>query len=389
MAYSSKYSRNNGKSESIAESYNKIGVLGDYTAWLSANEIDDAWDSFLESKRDGQHEQTSRWALIKRRDGWKCLRIIFTLKNQIWGGYQILYKRKGILGNIGYISKGPIVPVQDNEFIDFVVKTIRQSAKKNKIRLLLVQPADCSSEMSSLLKEKGFCVNYIDGIYMDATLSLELEKREDELLGDMKRQKRQNIKKGIKKGVSVREGSKEDLHDFFCCMTKTCERQGFKPNPSSCEFFHEMWDLFSPGGNFKLFIAEYKNEMVSAIVAIPFGDTVYFYKFGWSGKYGKCRPNDLLYWEIIKWSKKQGYKSVDLVSVDRGTAEKKLNGQAERDNRVKGTSLFKLGFGGEILYLPETTVYIYNTILALFYRISFRLLNSRPAFKAYLLNKVK
>jgi len=81
-----------------------------------------------------------------------------------------------------------------------------------------------------------------------------------------------------------------------------------------------MWQLFYPSGHLKLFVAELEHEVVSAIIAIPFGRSFKLWKFGWSGKYGDCRPNDILYWEIFKWAKDHGFHNVDLVVISEQSA---------------------------------------------------------------------
>lgn len=182
-------------------------------------------------------------------------------------------------------------------------------------------------------------------------------------------------------GVSVREGNKNDLSTFFSFMLETCKRQGVSPNPSNEKTLAAMWELFSRSGNIKLFIAEYCKEDVSAQIIVPFGNYVNLWKFGWSGKYGNCHPNEVLYWENFKWARSQGYSYADLGAISPQVANAVLQAKPLDEANVKTWSVFKVGFGKEVTPLAEGCVYIYNPFLRWAHTIFMPFINSVPALK--------
>ncbi len=66
---------------------------------------------------------------------------------------------------------------------------------------------------------------------------------------------------------------------------------------------------------------------------------------------------------MIKWAKAKGYRYFDFGSVNRKTAFSVKQKETLPKEIIKTPSFFKLGFGGEIVYLPEANVYIPNVIL--------------------------
>lgn len=365
----------------------KITSSGTINACQSTNDEDCNWDAFLASTPGGQYLQTSMWARVKSLEGWRPVRVVFIKDNSIVGGFQILMQSKPYLGTIGHIIKGPIIALDAPDLTEFVIENLKQATKSNKIRALIVQPPDNRKDLSILFKGSGFFPNYLEYIIQSATVLIDLRKDLDDILKDMKRKKRQSIKSGLRKGVKVREGGEEDLSTFFKFMLETCKRQGVIPNPSNEEFLTTMWHLFSPPGHFRLFISEYKDEDLSGIVAIPFGETVYLWKFGWSGRHENCHPNDVLVWEIFKWSKNHGYSDVDLVTISSESANEAINIRTLSEKTIKTSSFFKLGFGGKVVILPEACVYIYNPVIRLAYRNLMPLINTRPALKNKILGR--
>jgi hypothetical protein len=142
--------------------------------------------------------------------------------------------------------------------------------------------------------------NLVSWVIKRTTVHVDLRRNEDELLSRMKRQKRQNIKAGLQAGITVREGTKDGLDVFFDYMLETCKRRGVPPNPPNKNAFDLVWSLFSPTGTIRLFFAEYGGERTTGMVVLPLGDYVTLWKFGWSGRFAEHRPNEVLYWEVIK-----------------------------------------------------------------------------------------
>ena len=147
-----------------------------------------------------------------------------------------------------------------------------------------------------------------------ATLLIDLTKNLDDILAQMKRATRYGIRRSLREGITVREGTERDLSTFYCILVATSQRQQFSPYPE--EYFIKMWRVLGPHGYIRLFLAEYEDETVSAILTVPFRDTVIYKKGAWSGRHGNRRPNEALHWTAIKWAKAHGYCYYDFEGVN-------------------------------------------------------------------------
>jgi len=217
--------------------------------------------------------------------------------------------------------------------------------------------------MSSYLSKKGLLPNLFFKHVINTTMRIDLSKSENELLRNMARTKRYNIRKGLSKEVDFREGIEADLPKFFDLMCETCRRQEVLPNPPNKDILQKMWRLFHPKGYFKLFFLIYQNEFVSGGVAITLGDRFLLWKIGWSGRYREIKPNDIFHWFMIKWAKEKGYRYFDFAGIDRKVALKMKLKEPLSKEIIKTPTFFKMGFGGEIIYLPDARLYIPNFLL--------------------------
>lgn len=137
-------------------------------------------------------------------------------------------------------------------------------------------------------------------------------------------------------------------------MIALCRRRGISPTPPAKDFFENLWKVFAPRGWVRIFLAEIDGKAVAALLVFTFGDTARVWKAGWSGEHADRRPNNLLYWEAIRWAKHSGFRFFDLVGIERDLARQLLQREKIDWAKVTGPSNFKVGFGGTPLVMPET-----------------------------------
>ena len=63
-----------------------------------------------------------------------------------------------------------------------------------------------------------------------------------------------------------------------------------------------------------------------------------------NSKYRECRPNDLLYWEMLKWSIKKGIQYVDLGQIEKETSDKRALGLYKFKRKWLGTVYDRIYF---------------------------------------------
>lgn len=324
------------------------------------------WDTFLARCSGGHHEQTSLWGEVKGIYGWRTLRIVVSSGNQIVGGVQLTTRSLGRWVRIGHIARGPVTVSDDPKLADFILAQLDRAAISEKLAYLVAVPPYNGQIFEPGLVRLGFRRkpdHLPPGGAMTATLLLDLSVGLDSLIARMRMTTRQNLRRAARKGVTVREGTGPDVETFRQLMWALCERRGTSPTPPQKDFFEHLWRIFQPSGFVRLFIAELEGRVISAALTFPFGETVRLWKVGWAGDHAKSFPNEMLYWEIIRWSKSNGYRFFDFVDIENGVARTLQLGEPVDWPSVSGTTSFKIGFGGRPVLLPHPYYRVYDPLL--------------------------
>jgi lipid II:glycine glycyltransferase (peptidoglycan interpeptide bridge formation enzyme) len=327
-----------------------------YKTIIETGGSDPKWDDFLSSLEYSHHEQSTYWGNVKQHQGWQAVRIKVVKGSDWLAGAQMLCKRLPVGGSVGYISSGPFYQVPNDQSLEFLVRSINQLAKERRIQYIAITPYVENEHLNEILERNGYSPTQEKlppTSTTRATLILDLSKEFDALLMDMRRETRREIKLALKSELTVREGDKKDLDILFKLMSIVAERRGEKPVPNSVDIFKIIWDYFHPRGYVKLFIVELAGAPISTGIIFTFGNTVRFWKYGWSGFEHKKYPNQLLYWELIRWSKINGFRYFDIVQVDSYVTDYLSHGLPITDvlksRRFYGPTLYKIGFGGKVV----------------------------------------
>ena len=143
-------------------------------------------------------------------------------------------------------------------------------------------------------------------------------------------QVQRNVRKAERVGLTLRRAAKaEDLTEsFYRLHLRTRRRLGVPVQPR--RFFDLMWRrVIAPGWGFVLLA--YRGELpIAGAVFLTSGRTV-VYKFGASEpSFWPLRPNNLIFWDAIRWSCENGFAAFDF-------------GRSDFDDR--GLRNFKSGWG--------------------------------------------
>jgi len=336
------------------------GLETGYQVRLSDAITDPEWDAFLSEAPGGHHVQTSLWGQVKATLGWRAKRLIVERDGQIAGGAQVLMRPLPVIGAVGYVPKGPLLAEHEPQLMGLIIDGLKQMARAWRIQNLTVLPPDNGQMLARQLPGWAFRPSTHE-LGVTATVRLDLTSDLDAILSQMKSKTRYNIRLGLRQGITVREGGEPDLPTFYHSLLATGQRQGFMPYSQA--YFSEMWRALAPHGYIRLFVAEHKGQVLSTLLAIPFGDTVIYKKGTWCGRHKHLHPNEVVHWAAIQWAKAQGYRYYDLEGIDRQAATRLLAGEPLSTSVLKTTTRFKLGFGGQVRLLPTTYAYVYNPLL--------------------------
>jgi lipid II:glycine glycyltransferase (peptidoglycan interpeptide bridge formation enzyme) len=333
---------------------------------VSDDLLDNEWDDFVVAAPDGHHEQTSRWGQVRGRYGWRIVRCVLRENGKIVAGVQAQLRPLGRFGNGAYVTYGPCLGAEDPWLADRCVRELKRMLKRLRIFICVVELPYLGPDLIEALKKNGFIrkPHRLQPHSLEYTTIIDVTRDPEEILAGMRGSTRKNIKAAIDRDVVVVEGGEPDLDTFRRLMLELCERRKISPNPPQADFFHYLWELFVPRGWVKLFIAQADGEPVSAVIAFPFRNWFRAWKIGWSGEHRNLKPNEALFWAMIRYAHQHGFRYFDFVGIDAQQAKAVLAGTALRD-LPPSHSVFKLGFGGQIWEMPGAFCYFPNPLLRL------------------------
>ena len=311
------------------------------------------YKEFLESHERCNFQQSLEWAEVKR-PYWKPEVILAEDDNgKIIGSLCVLIRKMPIFGNIMYSSRGPVCDIHDVAVLKQLTDGAKELAKKYNAFVLRIEPDILSSDedfreiVTSLgYKIKDDAKDFKDEIQPRYVFRLDIkDKTEEEVMAGFKQKWRYNIRLAGRKGVKVKEGTREDLKAFHEIMVETGKRDGFITRP--LEYFEKMYD--SLGDHMKLLMAYYDGEPISGVIPIFYGNKTWYLYGASSNKHRNLMPNYLLQWEMIKMAIARHDDIYDFRGV---------SGVVDENHPQYGLYRFKQGFGatftefiGEV-YMP-------------------------------------
>lgn len=303
------------------------------------------FNEFMAYGPKGHILQSYEWGEVKRGTGWEPIRILVEKENKPVAGISILKRKLPIPGLnkcIFYAPRGPVADYSDVETLKYLFQNIKKIAKKHGAILLKIDP-DINApnpKVVNTLKSFGFInrdsgLNF-EGVQPKFVFRLPLDKSLEDLLASFHEKTRYNIRLAKRRGVTVKEGSREDLKPFYDILDITAERDEFLIR--GIEYFETIWDEMVENGLAKLFMAEYEGKYIAGTLAFIFGDKVWYMYGASSNENRKVMPNYALQWAMIKWAKENECSIYDFRGV---------SGDLSPDNPLYGLYRFKKGFNGE------------------------------------------
>ena len=316
------------------------------------------YKKFLENHERCNFQQSLEWAKVK--DSWKN-EVILAEDEQgnIIGSLSVLIRKIPIFGNLMYSSRGPVCDIHDEKVLEQLTEGAKQLAKKYHAFVLKIEPDIKSDdqEFREIVTKLGYRIkddakDFSEEIQPRYVFRLDIKgKTEDEIFAGFHQKTRYNIRLAIKKGVTVKEGTKEDLKDFHKIMIETGARDGFIIRP--LEYFEKMYDALAPE-HMKVLMAYYEGKPISGVIPIMYGNKTWYLYGASSNEYRNVMPNYLLQWEMIKLAIARKNDIYDLRGV---------SGVVDESHPQYGLYRFKKGFGAEFteflgeIYIPFKPVW--------------------------------
>ena len=333
-------------------------------------ETDAEWDAFVASHPHGSLLQTTKWAQLKSRFGWSPHRVWLRRDGELVAGALVLF-RSAALGmvRIGYIPHGPLVDWEDEEQVSVLLNQIDLAAYEHRAGLLKMEPLLWREEMPretwEALCARHECETDTDNVQPPRTLLVDLRPPEQDILMEMKQKTRYNIRLAGRKEVTVREGTADDIPIFNGLIQVTAQRDEFDVHDP--HYYKAAYEIFAPE-NGAMFIAEYQERPLAALMVFALGDTA-AYLYGASSNEERQRmPTYALQWAAMRWAKERGCTRYDLWGVPDYPKEELEAQFTERSDGLWGVYRFKRGFGGELRRTVGAADRVYNKLLYRLYK---------------------
>jgi lipid II:glycine glycyltransferase (peptidoglycan interpeptide bridge formation enzyme) len=310
----------------------------------------DLWEKYLNQFPEANFLQSWNWKFFQEKLNKKvwALRLYDASDKQPMGSLALalVVGEKARRANYLTIAGGPLLNwiAEDRQTIVLaLLEHLRNLAKEEKISFVRVRPQVLDSpEFLELFQKLGFFKAPMH-LTADLTLQLDLSLTEEELLMQMRKNTRYEIRKAKKLGIVIKfSQDPTELKNFYQIQLNLAKRQNFVP--FSYQFLCQQFLAFVEKDQVVLIHAYLGKELLaSAFVVFYRQEAVYHYGTSTLAN-AKLPGSYAVQWAAIREAKRRALKTYNFWGISPLDQVK---------HRFAGVSLFKRGFGGqEIAYLP-------------------------------------
>lgn len=302
-----------------------------------------SWEKTIKTYKDANFLQSPSYGKMNELIGAKVITEEFG-KN----GRALMIVRNAKRGRYLEIPCGPLIDWEDAALVKEVFAKITEVARKERcvfVRLrpqLLATPKNLKMLAGLGLKKATM------HLAAEHTVILDLSRSEAELLAGMRRQTRYEVRRADKQGIVVEKSrDKVIFEEFHKVQTATAKRQHFIP-PSLKMLMAER-EAF--GDKIEIYIAKTsEGEPIAYGLIIKDGAEADYYEAASTELNHKMPGAYALLWQAMKDLKAEGYKRFNLWGIAPA---------GQPHHRYAGVTIFKTGFGGEVVeYVPAQDLII-------------------------------
>ncbi|MEM6997815.1 MAG: peptidoglycan bridge formation glycyltransferase FemA/FemB family protein [Patescibacteria group bacterium] len=241
------------------------------------------------------------------------------------------------------IAGGPLLDWSDQQLIEIAVEEIRRIAVVHNCVYVRIRPQVTSTdELLGHMKSTGFRLSQMHLNAQDTSM-IDLSQSEDQLLANMRKKTRYEVRQAEKKNVVVSIDSSLDSYDqFLNLQIETAQRQNYVIG--STETLKSEYEHFMNGGMVAIYHAHADGVLLASAMIVSFGEEA-CYLYGASTPEGRNLPGAYaIQWRAIRDVKVAGKKRYNLWGIAPEGSE---------NHRYAGVTTFKKGFGGsDYTYVP-------------------------------------
>ena len=274
--------------------------------------------------------QSKQWYEVNKSIGHKPIFLMFSEKS-----YCLAIIKDAKRGRFLEIPCGPILDYQNRNELELAMAEIYRYAKQNNCVFVRFRPnLEETPENRTLIESlPSLSASYF--LHAENTIFVDLTQPEEDLLKNMRRQTRYEVRRSEKLNFKVKKSNDpEILREFHQIQAETAKRQGFiPPRRKDLNAYAKAF-----GSDLQIYRATLDGKPVAyGLVLTDALEGDYFeaastelnYKF--PGAYA-------LQWHVMKDLKKQGKLRYNLWGIAPA---------GQKNHKFAGVTTFKSGFGGE------------------------------------------
>ncbi len=298
------------------------------------------WQQILAQYPEANFLQSPAWGEVNRLVGHK---VILYHPANVW--CQMIVK-SAKRGRYLEIPGGPLVDWHDSAQVQNLFAHIRSVAQAEHCAFVRIRPQLRADDIG-LLSQLGIRKAPMH-LHAEHTVIIDLTKPEADLLKDMRRQTRYEVRRAEKLGIQVEFSHDEAMFaEFHQVQVATAERQHFVP-PSQRDLLAERQAF---GDQARLYVARTAEGTAIAygLILIDGNEAEYFEAASTELNY-KLPGAYALQWQVMRDLKALGLKRYNLWGIAPPN---------QPQHRYAGVTTFKKGFGGEAVeFVPAQDLVI-------------------------------
>lgn len=291
--------------------------------------------------------QSWAWGEFRKKTNVAVERVGVFGGNQLKKGYQVTIHSIPKTGyKIAYFPKGPMPDETQLELLKTLGKKyncILVKLEPNVAAPIVPERQDAHGMIRSWLINNG-CKEGRP-LFTKYTFQVDLTKSEEGLLSAMKSKTRYNIGVAQRNDVTVQEeNSVAAFENYLRLMQETTTRQGFYAH--TLDYHRQMWKEMHKSGIARLLTATWNKQVLVAWVVFVFNGVLYYPYGASSSEHREIMASNLMMWEVMRYGKKLGCKTLDMWGA--------LGPEANPKDPFWGFHRFKEGYGGQLMEFVGT-----------------------------------
>jgi len=271
------------------------------------------WNNLAFKASEGTFFHSFDWSEVIRiygeKTGFFVPRHVFVVNkefNEIVGVLPLFLDRKHHLVSLPFGDYGGpcLIPSANKEVVfKLLFEKAEETAKKEASEIRL---KSLPKEYSNWLRAHQYAVHPFMYTFLLPIDGLTL----DHLWRRFRRDTKRGIKKAKEEGVVIEEmQEKELMKDYYQIYTLSM-KNGATVRPFV--FFEALWDTLSQKQPLHVLLAKCQGKYIAGLIFLSWKKRLHIYGNVSLPQYRNLRPNDLLYYEVVRWGVERNFQVVDF-----------------------------------------------------------------------------